>query len=133
MFGWLKKLLKRLVNYCRCRHEQSGGVNTSFLDSETASTTTEIDHHYENLVFEGGGVKGLSLAASVVELERLGIIDDIKRYAGSSAGAIVASGLAIGYTPHEIVKIMVKTDFNKFVDDSFGVVRDMRRLVKRYG
>lgn len=111
--------------------EQGGAaINISV---EAVDDLEDIDHHYENLVFEGGGVKGLALAAAVMELKKLGILDDITRFAGSSAGAIVAAGLAIGYTPEEIVKVMLKTNFADFVDDSTGILRDATRLISDYG
>ena len=103
------------------------------VDAEAVDDVDDIDHHYENLVFEGGGVKGLSLAAACMELDKCGILDDIYRFAGSSAGAIIAAGLAIGYTPKELVSIMMKTNFANFVDDSAGVIRDIHRLINDYG
>jgi len=129
MFKWLMRLWRRLFGI---EQEQSGGAAID-VEAEAVDDLEDIDHHYENLVFEGGGVKGLALAAAVMELEKLGILDDIKRFAGSSAGAIVAAGLAIGYSPKEITKVMMKTNFSKFVDDSLGVVRDAARLVSDYG
>ncbi len=41
-----------------------------------------------NLVFEGGGVKGIAYAGVVAVLEEKEILPDIRRVAGTSAGAI---------------------------------------------
>ena len=46
-------------------------------------------------VFEGGGVKGIGLVGAVSEIEKAGYT--FENLAGTSAGAIVASLLAVGY------------------------------------
>ena len=45
---------------------------------------------YRNLVFKGGGVRGVAYIGALEELEALGILEGIKRTAGSSAGAVAA-------------------------------------------
>ena len=51
---------------------------------------------FRNLVFEGGGVKGIAYAGAIGVLERKGILKDIRRAGGASAGAITAALLAAG-------------------------------------
>ncbi len=51
-------------------------------------------------VFEGGGVKGIGLVGAVAEVEKAGY--EFVNLAGTSAGAIVASLLAVGYTAEEL-------------------------------
>lgn len=68
---------------------------------------------YINAVFEGGGVKGIGLVGAVCCLEDRGY--KIKNYAGTSAGAIVASLLAAGYTGKELENIMMNMDYLKLV------------------
>lgn len=48
-------------------------------------------------VFEGGGVKGIGLVGALIVAEERGYTD-WQRVAGTSAGAIVASLLAAGYS-----------------------------------
>ena len=62
-------------------------------------------------VFEGGGVKGIGLVGGVCGIEAAGY--SFENVAGTSAGAIVASLLGVGYTGTEIKKEMLKLDFNK--------------------
>ena len=62
-----------------------------------------MTYPFENLVFEGGGVKGLAFCGALKVLEERGIITDVKGLAGSSAGAITAGLLACGYTSDEIL------------------------------
>ena len=43
---------------------------------------------FRNLVFEGGGVKGIAYAGAIGVLEERDILAGIQRVAGTSAGAI---------------------------------------------
>ena len=90
-------------------------------------------YNFKNLVFEGGGIKGLAYAGAMEVLEEKGILKDIKRVAGTSAGAITATLIAIGYESKEIEKILSDADFKKFKDDSFFKTLNIIRLVKEYG
>lgn len=64
---------------------------------------------YINAVFEGGGVKGIGLVGAVCCLLDRGY--KIKNYAGTSAGSIVASLLAAGYTGKELKDIMTNINY----------------------
>lgn len=57
---------------------------------------SKIDHElkknlYKNLVFKGGGVRGIAYMGALEILDELGIVDNIQRVAGTSAGAIAAT------------------------------------------
>ena len=65
-----------------------------------------------NLVLSGGGIKGLAFIGAYEELEkRYRVLGNI---AGVSAGAIVGSLIAAGYTSRELFRILRDLDFNKF-------------------
>lgn len=64
-----------------------------------------------NAVFEGGGVKGISLAGAVEATERAG--RTFKKVAGTSSGAIVATLLAAGYEGEEMSRIIQGTSFHR--------------------
>ena len=66
-------------------------------------------------VFEGGGVKGIGLVGAVSEIEKAGY--EFENLAGTSAGAIVASLLAVGYSAAELKKELEKLDYNDFKDE----------------
>lgn len=66
-----------------------------------------------NAVFEGGGVRGISLAGAVEATERAG--RTFKRVAGTSAGSIVATLLAAGYEGEEMSRIIQGTSFTSFL------------------
>jgi len=65
-----------------------------------------------NAVFEGGGVKGIGLVGAIHELESHGY--KLKNVAGSSAGAIVAALIAVGYKANEIKELMKEVNYLKF-------------------
>lgn len=86
----------------------------------------------ENLVFEGGGVKGIAYLGALKEFEHRGILQNIKRLGGTSAGAITALLLGLRYSLEEIHQIAFNLDFNKFADDGL-FVSDLARLVNKFG
>jgi NTE family protein len=90
-------------------------------------------YHFRNLVFEGGGVKGIAYVGAVKVLEQKGILPKIERVGGTSAGAINAVLVGLGYTSAQTMTIMNKLDFNLFMDDDPGLVRDIHRLVNQFG
>lgn len=87
---------------------------------------------YRNLVMEGGGIKGIAYGGALLELEKKGILQNITRVAGTSAGAIQACLLSVGYTPKEIIEIVNQTPIETFNDDGF-VAKGTKRLFKEYG
>jgi NTE family protein len=68
----------------------------------------------KNLALKGGGVKGIAYVGALRELESEGIYGHIKRVSGTSAGAIVAAMIAVGYSADEIEALMHTMDFKKF-------------------
>ena len=88
---------------------------------------------FRNLVFEGGGVKGIAYIGAMQVLSQRGLLKDIVRVGGTSAGAINALLFALGYDIREQRDILHSTDFKKFMDDSFGIIRDIRRLSREFG
>ncbi len=70
--------------------------------------------YYADLVFEGGGVKGIGLAGALATLEERGYRP--QNVAGTSAGAISAALLAAGYTAAELREIILNLDYRQFQD-----------------
>ncbi len=95
---------------------------------------------YEYLVFSGGGVKGVCYCGALQILDLNGILFDqttgklkLKGVAGSSAGSIMASLLAINYSVAELMTIVNTLDFNNILDDKIGVIRDGINFLTDYG
>lgn len=65
-----------------------------------------------NGVFEGGGVRGIGHVGAALTMEEAGW--RFAQLAGSSAGAIVASLLAAGYSARELVSVMQGLDYTQF-------------------
>ena len=70
-----------------------------------------------DLVFEGGGVKGIGLAGAYSALEEQGWT--FSNVAGTSAGAITAALVAAGYTAEELKKEILELDFKAFMDKAW--------------
>jgi len=91
-----------------------------------------------DVVFEGGGVKGIGLLGAVCCLEDRGY--EIQNYAGSSAGAMIAALLASGYKGRELSKIILNMDYEVFLDKRkfkdfmpFSISENIIRLIKDKG
>ena len=68
-----------------------------------------MTYPFKNLVFEGGGVKGIAYAGAMKVLEKKGILKNIVRVGGTSAGAINVGlpkgdkiAVSFGSPPHTI-------------------------------
>jgi NTE family protein len=85
----------------------------------------------QNLVLEGGGVKGLAYPGALQVLQAEGILPGIEKVAGTSAGSIVAALIALGYSPAEMQALMLDLDFKQFEDGS--VLGGPERLFRKFG
>ncbi len=61
---------------------------------------------FQNLVFKGGGIKGVAYLGAIRALEEFGLLSQVKRVAGSSAGAITATLLAFNKDVNYTIGIM---------------------------
>ncbi|MDP9486702.1 MAG: patatin-like phospholipase family protein [Actinomycetota bacterium] len=71
---------------------------------------------YVDLVFEGGGVKGIALVGAFSVLQERGY--EPQNMAGASAGAIVAALIAAGYGAGELKEIIAELDYDRFKDEA---------------
>ncbi len=85
---------------------------------------------FRNLVLQGGGVKGIAYAGAFEQLAQQNILSDVQRVAGTSAGAITATLIALRYTPQEIQSLIFNIDFQRFQD---GGATGLFRLFQRFG
>lgn len=89
-------------------------------------------YHFRNLVFEGGGVKGIAYVGALEVLDERGILKDVKRVAGTSVGAMIAVMVGLRYSAKEMREVLWGLKFKKFLDKSFGVA-NISRLISDYG
>jgi NTE family protein len=87
----------------------------------------------ENIVLEGGGVKGIAYGGAISALEKQIDFSKVKNVAGTSAGSIAAFLIAIGLSGKQIGQILCDTQFRQFQDDNIGLIRNGWRLMTKYG
>jgi NTE family protein len=92
-----------------------------------------MSYHFRNLIFEGGGVKGIAYIGVLEILEEKGILSNISRVGGTSVGAINATLLALGYTNPEQKEILWNLNFKNFQDGDRFVFPNIFRVIKRFG
>ncbi len=81
-------------------------------------------------VFAGGGVKGAALAGGFDAAQKEGF--DFIGYGGTSAGSIVATLAAFGFSGDAIGNLMISTDFTKFLDDEGVQLTKLRQISERF-
>lgn len=72
----------------------------------------------DTLVLTGGGMRDVSIIGVLNVLEKINILNNINKYAGSSSGAMICVLLNIGYTPLEIQNT-VFSQGTKIIYDNF--------------
>lgn len=87
----------------------------------------------ENLVFEGGGIRGIAYCGALEVLQQKGALRDLKRVAGTSVGAIQAMVMALGYSPREIADMIADLNLRRFNDGGFFFIGGSHRLRRNYG
>lgn len=70
------------------------------IDSASSNATSSHKHRKLDVVFDGGGARGLALNGAIDALEKHGF--GFNRLVGTSAGAIAATLVAAGYTGAEL-------------------------------
>lgn len=71
---------------------------------------TQGDEHFSVLSIDGGGVRGIFVAAVLANLERdtgTKVTDHFDLIVGTSTGGIIALGLGAGMSPQEIIELYV--------------------------
>ena len=92
-----------------------------------------MNYKFRNLVFEGGGVKGIAYGGALKLLQESGYLTDIIRVAGTSAGAINATLLALGFSTEDVSRIIAETNFASFEDHSRFLPSNIARILNKFG
>ena len=104
---------------------------------------------FKNLVFQGGGAKTYAYHGALEILEQHGILDQIQRVAGSSAGATLATALSFRLNTADTFALFRHGDFDeadknegnkrktriagKELNKLMGSVSSVNRFLSRYG
>ena len=72
---------------------------------------------YDTICMSGGGVKGLSFIGTIEKLIKIKYINisNIKKWVGTSVGAIIAYLFSLNYSIEEIKEFIINFDFSKLV------------------
>ncbi len=110
--------------------------NLGFLNPGSA-------YPYRNLVFKGGGVRGIAYMGALEELEEMGVVEGIERVSGSSAGAIAATLVSFRLNMRETMVLFNDLDISQIpqrsVLENFGKIPTLanlgsyKRLIDKYG
>jgi NTE family protein len=87
----------------------------------------------KNLVFEGAGIRGIAYCGAIQEMESRNLMGNIENVSGTSAGAIVALMVSLGYSGKEIENLIGKTNFRKFNDGRYLFIGGFNRVNKYFG
>lgn len=89
------------------------------MSAATSTQPGEADRSkFVDLVFQGGGMRGIGLVGAYAVLEEQGYLP--QRVAGNSAGAIVGALVAAGYSAAELYAILSEFDFRRFEDSDWA-------------
>ncbi len=84
-------------------------------------------------MFEGAGIRGIAYAGVIDVFEQQGILENIEKVGGTSAGALTALMVSLGYSADEIIDIVSRTDIKKFNDGKYILFGGFYRMRKNYG
>nr|QBK88219.1 MAG: patatin-like phospholipase [Marseillevirus LCMAC202] len=87
----------------------------------------------ENVCFKGGGMKGNAFVGVDKALTELKVWPQIKRFVGSSAGAIFAGTAACRIPYTDMENAIESTDFSRFKDSEWGIAGEGVRLIANLG
>ena len=74
------------------------------------------------LVLSSGGARGILILGAAAELQRAGIFARIQSYRGTSVGAVLAAGLALGRSPRAMLETAIRRPFEPDIaPGGFGV------------
>ena len=94
---------------------------------------SSVAQNVKNLVFEGGGIRGIAYAGVVEEFQSEGYMKNVEKVGGTSAGAITALFIALDYKSNEIEEIISKTEFKEFNDGQYMFIGGISRFKETYG
>lgn len=86
-----------------------------------------------NIVFEGAGIRGIAYCGALQKMEEQNWLPNVQRVGGTSAGAITALAVALGYNSAGIKELVTSTAFKKLNDGQFMFVGGINRMNKYFG
>ncbi|MEO6613123.1 MAG: patatin-like phospholipase family protein [Chitinophagaceae bacterium] len=99
----------------------------SFLELTVASQPPR------NIVFEGAGIRGIAYCGALQKMEEKNWLKNVQRVGGTSAGAVTALAVSLGYSSEEVKQLILHTPFKKLNDGSFLFAGGINRIKKYFG
>jgi NTE family protein len=96
-------------------------------------TISAQENTIKNIVFEGAGIRGIAYCGAIHELENRGMLSLVEKVGGTSAGAITAMCVSLGYSSAEIAGLLYSTNFSNFNDGKFFFAGGINRINKYFG
>ncbi|ESO84594.1 hypothetical protein LOTGIDRAFT_236237 [Lottia gigantea] len=122
-------------NSLRCNPVEEECQSLSPKDLEAMKIDPkDYNFSFENLVLEGGGIKGAAYVGALRYMEEIGLAKKIKRFAGSSAGAMCACYLAVGYGSEDISNFLEPKYISSVLNDNpWGVLNLLPNMINSFG
>lgn len=110
-------------------------VHTKQMATPVDFELISFKYPWHHLVIEGGGTKVVACAGTLKVLEITGALNNMTKFAGTSAGSIVVLALVLGYTVDEIIKLLIQSDFSDLMStmSASSFIGDSTRLIKSFG
>lgn len=87
-------------------------------------SSSKSAYDYRNLVFKGGGVRGIAYMGALEKLDDFGVIEGIERVAGTSSGAIAATIVSFRLSVAETLDIFNTLDLSRVPQKNVGGKRE---------
>jgi NTE family protein len=91
-----------------------------------------MNYPYQNLVFKGGGVKGIAYVGALKALEEANVMTQITGFAGTSAGSIVSALAACRISSDALNTFLGQTNYEDFKDKG-GIFNYLKDLTENFG
>lgn len=112
----------RPIDFLKVRDHEDAILCTNLIENlrnevrARKSLPTPHLHPPQNLVFRGGGPKGIAYVGALNCLHEQKLLKTVERIAGTSAGAITATLLAIDYPMDKLATLLKETNLMTFLD-----------------
>lgn len=85
------------------------------------------------LALEGGGIKGIGEVGALFYLDQVGGLERLEEVVGTSAGALLALAIALGFSYERIVELLLETDFGEWLPGKWRIVSRLGRFLTTWG
>lgn len=112
------------------RHDSCIMRNELLLDEKSLKANQKGGPMYKILSIDGGGIRGIIPARVLerLEIHFPGIVQQFDLFAGTSTGAVLAAGFALGYTPRFLRQMYKGFGEEVFADSIWDDIADLKYI-----